>query len=89
MGARKHRRTISPLGSAWASYEVSRDALSGSSPPYTATIQIKAGMIPVNLIHEIEGVGFDYGMTARDVADGVVEGHLVVWERDVDLSLGR
>ena len=45
-------------------------------------------MVPVNLVHEIEDVGFDYGMTARDVADAVVAGHVVVRELDVDLTGG-
>ena len=67
---------------------VERGALAGTSPPYHATVQIKAGMVPVNLIHEIEGVGFDYGMTPREVADAVVEGHVVVREREVNLSAG-
>ena len=88
VGARKHRQTIPPLGSKWASYSVDREALAGTTGPYYANIQIKAGMVPVNLVHEIEDVGFDYGMTARDVADAVVEGHVVVRNRDVDLTGG-
>ena len=86
--ARKHRQTIPPLGSKWASYSVDREALAGTSGPYYANIRIKAGMVPVNLVHEIKDVGFDYGMTARDVAEAVVEGHVVVRDRDVDLSAG-
>ena len=85
-GARKHRKTINALGSRWASYEVTRDALAGTSGPYQANIQIKSAMVPVNLIHDIEVVGFDYGMTPRDVADAIVEGHVIVRERDVNLS---
>ena len=88
VGARKHRQTINPLGSKWASYTVARDALAGTTGPYYANVRIKAGMVPVNLIHEIADVGFDYGMTAREVAEAVVEGHIVVRERDVDLSAG-
>ena len=88
VGARKHRQTIPPLGSKWASYSVDREALAGTTGPYYANIQIKAGMVPVNLVHEIEDVGFDYGMTARDVADAVVDGHVVVRNRDVDLTGG-
>ncbi len=88
VAARKHRQTIPPLGGKWASYSVGREALAGTSGPYYANIRIKAGMVPVNLVHEIEEVGFDYGMTARDVADAVVAGHVVVQERDVDLSGG-
>ena len=88
VGARKHRQTIPPLGSKWASYSVDREALAGTTGPYYANIRIEAGMVPVNLVHEIEDVGFDYGMTARDVAEAVVDGHLVVRERDVDLTDG-
>ncbi len=86
VGARKHRQTINPLGRKWASYQVGRDDLVGTTGPYYATIRIKAGMVPVNLIHEIEDVGFDFGMTAREVAEAVVAGHIVVRERAVDLS---
>ena len=89
VGARKHRRTIDSLGSKWASYTVEADALAGTSGPYKARIQIKAGMVPPNLIHEISFVGFDYGMSAREVADSVVEGHIVVEERDLLLTGGR
>lgn len=88
VAARKHRQTIPPLGRKWASYSVDREALAGAAGPYYANIRIKAGMVPVNLVHEIEDVGFDYGMTARDVADAVVAGHVVVRERDVDLTAG-
>jgi hypothetical protein len=88
VGARKHRQTIPPLGSKWGSYDVDRAALAGTTGPYFANIKIKAAMVPVNLIHEIEGVGFDHGMSAREVAEKVVEGHIVVRDRDVDLSQG-
>ena len=88
VAARKHRQTIPPLGSKWASYSVGREALAGTAPPYYAHVRIKAAMVPVNLVHEIEDVGFDYGMTPRDVADAVVVGHLVVRERRVDLTAG-
>ena len=87
-GARKHRRTIPPRGSKWASYSVGREALAGTTGPYYATIRIKAGMVPVNLVHEIADVGFDYGMTEREVAEAVVAGHVVVRERAVNLSAG-
>ena len=88
VGARKHRQTVPTLGSKWGSYSVDREALAGTTPPYYANVRIKAGMVPANLVHEIEDVGFDYGMTPREVADKVVEGHLVVQERSVDLSGG-
>ena len=37
-----------------------------------------AGMVPINLIHAIKDVGFDYGMTARDIADKIVAGRQVL-----------
>lgn len=86
VGARKHRQSIYPLGSKWPTYTVSRRELQGSAGPYTANVQIKAAMVPVNLVDEIKEVGFDYGMTPRQVADAVVEGHLVLWEREINLS---
>ncbi len=85
---RKHRRTIPPLGSKWASYKVDREALKGTTGPYYATVRIKAGMVPVNLVHEVADVGFDYGMTEREVAEAVVAGHVLVRERAVNLSAG-
>jgi hypothetical protein len=36
-------------------------------------------MVPVNLVAEIMTVGFDYGMSAAEVARGVVDGHQVLW----------
>jgi hypothetical protein len=47
-----------------------------------------AGMVPPNLIDEIKDVGFDYGMSPREVADAVVAGQIVVWSRDVELTMG-
>jgi nitrate/TMAO reductase-like tetraheme cytochrome c subunit len=85
-GARKHRRTIGPLGSTWAKYKVTASQLAGTEGPYKANIKMTAGMIPVNLVHAIQGVGFDYGMLPRKVADAVVAGHQTLWERDVVLQ---
>ena len=88
VNARKHRRTIPPGRSKWASYEVDADALAGTTAPYHATVRIKAGMVPVNLVHEIADVGFDYGLTEKEVAEAIVAGHLVVRERTVNLTAG-
>jgi hypothetical protein len=85
-GARKHKQGIPPLGSRWARYRVPATALTGAGP-YTATAQLVAGMVPVNLIDAIKGVGFDYGLSAREVADRVVAGHLVLWERHLAIPL--
>ena len=86
VGARKHRATIPPLESRWAAYEVGRKDLRGSRGPYTANVKLIAQMVPVNLIHEIQDVGFDYFMSPREVADRVVEGAQLLWERDVPLG---
>ncbi len=85
-GARKHKVGIRPLGSRWASYKVDKDQLTGNGP-YTVTIQLKAAMVPVNLLHEIQDVGFDYNLSPRDVADALIEGHQVVWERELSVDV--
>ena len=79
-GARKHKRGIEPGGSRQASYEVKGDQLTGRGP-YTVRIALKAAMVPVNLVNEIRDVGFDYGLSARDVADAVVAGHQTIWQQ--------
>lgn len=85
VGARKHRMTIPPEQSVWASYQVKADELRGSRGPYTATIRLIAQMIPVNLVNEIKDVGFDYWMSPREVAEAVVAGAQVLWEREVTI----
>ena len=86
VGARKHRKTIGVLSSEWAKYKVTPTDLVGSNPPYQANVKLIAQMVPVNLIHEIQDVGFDYFMSPREVADKVVEGAQILWERDISLS---
>ncbi len=83
-GARKHKQNIEPLGRRWARYRVAPELLTGR-PPYRASIRLVAGMVPVNLIDFIKIVGFDYGMSARQVAERVVAGHRVIWEREIEL----
>ena len=73
LGARKHKQNIAPDDSRWAEYSVAASALTGKGP-YTAEVKIISGMVPVNLIHEIHDVGFDYNMSARQVAHAVVYG---------------
>ena len=85
-GARKHKQGIPPGGNRVGKYVVEASALTGHGP-YRARVQIVAGMVPVNLIHEIKDVGFDYFMSAREVAEKVVDGHLVLWETDLNIPL--
>lgn len=86
LGARKHKQGLAPNDSRKAAYRVKARQLNGPGT-YSVEARLIAGMIPVNLINEIKDVGFDYGMTPREVADKVVEGHLVLWEREAEITI--
>ncbi len=79
-GARKHKQVILPNGERWATYKIDGDQLTGNGP-YTATVELVSGMIPINLLNDIQEVGFDYGMSAKQIGDAVVEGHQVLWRK--------
>ena len=81
LGARIHKLGIESNGSRWATYEVDGSVLNGNGP-YKAKVELKAAMIPVNLVGAIMGAGFDYGMTPRQIADAVVAGHQVLWAKE-------
>ena len=85
VGARKHKQLLMPGGSRWARYEVAASQLCGPGP-YTVVVQLIAGMVPVNLIRDISSAGFDYDLSAREVAARVVAGHEVLHERRLTLS---
>jgi hypothetical protein len=85
-GARKHKQGIDPHGERWSEYAVAASQLDGRGP-YKAIVQLKAAMVPVNLLNEIRDVGFDYNMSARDVAANLVAGHQVIWEREVSFDV--
>lgn len=85
-GARKHKQGIEPLGSRRPTYKLKSEELSGPGT-YQVNVRLIAGMVPVNLIHEIKDVGFDYFMSAREVAEKVVEGHLVLWEKSHEIEI--
>lgn len=80
VGARKHKQNLEVHGSRWARYFISSECLTGDGP-YTCQIELVAGMVPVNLIQAIASAGFDYGLSAREVADRVVAGHMVLHTR--------
>ncbi len=77
LGARKHKQNIEVGGQRWAKYHIDRSQLTCNGP-YTAQVDLVAGMVPINLIHFIAPAGFDYHMSAREVADAIVDGHIVV-----------
>jgi len=82
---RIHKLGIVPLGSRWAKYKVKGRALTGKGP-YQANVKLVAAMFPVNLVNAVAGVGFDYGMSPRDVANQIVKRHLTLWEYEATID---
>ncbi|MEM8710952.1 MAG: multiheme c-type cytochrome [Planctomycetota bacterium] len=85
VGARTHRVGLPPKGKRWADYSIKKSELTGKGP-YTAKVRMIAGMVPINLVHEIRHVGFDYGMNPRQIGDRVVAGRQVLWEGEFALD---
>jgi len=81
---RNHRHGIEPLGERWARYLVDAEKLTGKAP-YAVEVMLKAAMVPVNLIAAVQEVGFDYGMSPREVGDAVVAGHEILWTKTIAL----
>jgi len=77
---RVHKKGIEPNGHRWAKYKVSGSALTGHGP-YKATIKLKAQAVPINLISAIQDVGFDFGMTPREVGDALIAGTQTLWNK--------
>jgi len=88
VAARKHKQILMPGGSRSAKYEVPTSRLCGPGP-YTVVTQLISGMVPVNLIREIAPAGFDYDLTAKEVASRVVRGHQILHEQRMTLSAKR
>ncbi|MCA8961805.1 MAG: hypothetical protein KDC38_14875 [Planctomycetes bacterium] len=87
-GSRIHKLNIMPGDKRTAKYEVTAEQLAGTEGPYHVSVEVVAGMVPVNLIAEISVVGFDYDLSAREIADRVLDGHVVLWAYDVELQPG-
>jgi len=85
-GARKHRKTIPPLTERTAVYKVTGAQLGGATA-VTVDYKLMSAAVPVNLVAEVADVGFDYGMSAREVADNLVQGHQVIWEKQQSIEL--
>ncbi len=86
-GARKHKQNIEPGGRRYPKYRVAPSELTGPGT-YKIEAELVAGMIPVNLIDEIKHVGFDYGLSAKQIAKRVVAGHQVLWKQEVEVEVG-
>ncbi len=80
LAARKHKQNLAVGGSRWARYSVPAEALTGPGV-YDIDVKLKSGMVPVNLVERVSKVGFHYGMSTREVADALVEGHLTLHTR--------
>ena len=86
LGARKHKQTIEPLGSRVAKYTIDGERLTAPGP-YDVSIRLISQMVPVNLIAAIQGAGFDYGMSPKGIADRIVAGSSVIWERHLKIDI--
>jgi nitrate/TMAO reductase-like tetraheme cytochrome c subunit len=84
--ARKHRQTIPPNATRTARYKVTKKQLANATS-LSVLYRLKSAAVPVNLVSEIADMGFDYGMSARDVADKLVENHQIIWQKTADLDL--
>jgi hypothetical protein len=85
---RNHRKSIEALGHRWAEYEIDSEMLTGKGP-YQANIQLKAAPVPVNLIAAVQGMGFDFNLSAREIADTVVSGHEILYEKNLTINVGK
>ncbi|MFZ9015269.1 MAG: multiheme c-type cytochrome [Alphaproteobacteria bacterium] len=86
LGARKHKKTIEPLGRRRANYSIDTDKLKAGET-YNINVKLIAQMIPVHLIPAIQESGFDYNMTPKQLAEGVVEQAMTLWEKDQKVTL--
>ena len=85
---RNHRKGIEPLGQRKAKYSIKKGQLSGNGP-YDVSVKLMGQMVPINLITTIQVVGFDYGLSPRQVADRVVAGREVIVERNFTINVGQ
>jgi hypothetical protein len=83
---RNHRKGINPGSHRWAMYKIKSNQLTGKTP-YHASFKFVVQMVPVNLVNAIQWVGFDYGMSPREVGDALVTGREVLWEKNVTIEM--
>jgi hypothetical protein len=83
---RNQKRNIDPLGHRWAEYSVDGSALSGKGT-YKVTVRLRSQMVPVNLVLASQGVGFDFGMSTKQVVDNLVQGGQILDERNYTIDV--
>ncbi|MCX4028927.1 hypothetical protein H0A36_05665 [Endozoicomonas sp. SM1973] len=84
-GARIHKRSLPPNGRRWVEYQIPKNKIKPGQR-YTVEVNLYAQMVPVNLVHTIAGVGFDYQMTTEQVVKQLVAGKLLLWRQQIDLN---
>jgi hypothetical protein len=80
------KKTIEPLGRRRANYSIDTNKLKAGET-YNINVKLIAQMIPVHLIPAIQESGFDYNMTPKQLAEGVVEQAMTLWEKDQKVTL--
>jgi hypothetical protein len=84
---RNHHQGIEPLGNRTPDYTVPANLLKGKKGPFNITVRLNAQMVPVNLVAAVQRVGFDYGMSARELGDAIVAGADTLWEKNLKVRL--
>ena len=79
-GSRKHRTGIPAGQTRTATYHVPADRLNPGES-YDIEAKLIFQPVPVNLVHAIQSVGFDYGLSPKEVADRIVGGAAELWRR--------
>lgn len=79
---RLQKKSIEAGGHRWASYRVDEKLLTGAKP-YNLKIKMVAGQLPPHLINALADVGYEYGLSARDVGNKLVDLYRVLWEKNL------
>jgi len=87
LGFRKFRSSLPPLNERWAPYTIPPKQLLGRTPPYAAHVELVMGMLAPALVSEVQGVGFDFNMSPRAVGDALLNGYVVLWQKDVSIAM--
>jgi nitrate/TMAO reductase-like tetraheme cytochrome c subunit len=83
---RVDRRGIGPNGHRWAHYHVDGDKLTGKGP-YKLVVKLNNMMAPPNLIAAMQDVGFDYGMSPREIVNNVAAGMVTLWKKTLTIKM--
>lgn len=79
-GGRIHKKSVVPGDTRWSKHWVDKGA---SQPPYRIHVALIAQMVPVNLVHDIQGVGFELGESVESLSKSIIEGAHVVSEKTI------